>query len=79
MTTSSYLDVNIIHGGRRTGVPTDSYAIVEKGLKESFPGTGTQQLCTTVPVSEGYGQVVKKLREISKEKDIPIAPQALTP
>ena len=73
-----HLDVNVVEGGHRQGVPVDSWAIVKSGLAKTEFNRAGQELVITVPKTDGYDAVLQKLQEYSKAEHLPIAPRALT-
>ena len=72
-----YLDVNIVEGGNRQGVPYDSCAIMIKGLPTNEFNRAGEQLVETIPKKDGYDAVLKRLREVAEEKKLLVAGPAL--
>lgn len=72
-----YLDVNVVEGGNRQGVPYDSWAIMIKGLPTTEFNRAGEQLVETIPKTEGYGAVLKRLREVAEEQNLLVAGPAL--
>ena len=72
-----YLDVNIVEGGNRQGVPCASWAIVIKGMAKNEFNQSGEQLVETIPKSDGYGSVLKRLSEEAEKRHLLVAGEAL--